>query len=128
MMHGFEDVTLTWKGEAFTVPANKQMLLIAKIEDALSGDTGQQALSVLFRREGPPYSRLAAAFAAALQYAGAKVSDEEVYLSIMADLSEGSRDKVTETVQGAVIALLSIISPPVGAGLSDAKASTGKKT
>jgi len=55
MMHGFEDVTLHWHGQAYTIPANRQMMLIAKIEDALSGDTGQQATSILFRKEGPPH-------------------------------------------------------------------------
>ena len=82
-MAGFEDVHLSWRGETFTVPASGQMRLIAKVEDALSGDTGKQALSILFRREGPPYTALASAYAAALRHAGAKVTDDEVYLSII---------------------------------------------
>jgi hypothetical protein len=112
-MLGFEPVTLTWKGVAYTVPAREQMLLIAKIEDALSGDTGQQAMTVLFRRQGPPHSNLAAAYGAALRHAGARVTDAEVYLSIQTDIAEKSRDEVMATIQGAIIGLLSIISPPV---------------
>lgn len=118
-MHGFEDVKIGWRGEEYTVPANRQMMLIAKIEDALSGDSGQQALSILFRKEGPPYTRLAAAYGAALRHAGAKVSDEDVYLSIMSDLASGSKADATRAIQGAVIALLSIISPPAAAVVAD---------
>ena len=111
-MHGFDDVTLTWKGQDYVVPANRQLMLIAKIEDALSGDSGQQAVSILFRKEGPPHSRMAAAFGAALRYAGANVADEEVYLSIHQDIASGSIDQVAAKVNMMVLSLLSIISPP----------------
>jgi len=112
-MQGFEDVTFEWGGKTFVVPANRQMMLIARVEDALSGDTGLQALSVLLRPEGPPYSRLAAAFGAALRYAGATVSDEEIYLTTMNDFAAG-RAEVAERNQRAVVALLSVIAPPFG--------------
>lgn len=117
-MQGFDDVTLTWRGQDYTVPANRQMALIAKIEDALSGDTGQQALTILFRREGPPYSRLASAFGAALRHAGARVTDDEVYLSIQADLVSKSKAEKTAAIQNCILALLSIISPPAVAQIS----------
>lgn len=117
-MSGFEDVTLAWRGQSYVVPANRQMRLIAKIEAALSGETGRQALSILFQREGPPYSALAEAFGAALRHAGASVTDEEIYLSIQADLTTKSRSEKTAMIQGAIISLLSIISPPAAASLS----------
>lgn len=118
-MRGFDDVTLAWQGVEYTVPANAQMMLIAKIEDALSGDTGQQALSVLFRREGPPYSRLAAAFGAALRHAGARVTDAEIYLSIQSDLVSKTNSQKTEAIQSCIMALLSIISPPAIEAMND---------
>ena len=127
-MQGFDDVTLSWRGASFVVPANRQMMLIAKIEDALSGDSGQQALSVLFRREGPPYSRLAAAFGAALRHAGASVTDEEVYLSIQTDLIAKSKAEQTAAIQSCIISLLSIISPPAVASANGKTADTEKKT
>lgn len=111
-MRGFEDVTLTWAGDDHVVPASNQLMLIAKIEDALSGDSGQQALSVLFRKEGPPHSRLAAAFGAALRHAGARVTDDEVYLSIQRDLAGQSKAMKTASIQSCIMALLAIISPP----------------
>ena len=127
-MQGFEDVTLSWQGQSYTVPANRQMMLIAKLEDALSGDSGQQALSVLFRKEGPPHTRLAAAFGAALRHAGASVTDEEVYLSIQRDLIAKSKADKTAAIQSAIYALLSIISPPAVASLKAAPEPAEKKT
>ena len=112
-MKGFEEVKLGWKGEWFVVPPERQLMLIAEIEDALSGASGRQALDVLLRKEGPPYSRLAAAYGAALRYAGADVSDQEVYLSIMEDISSGDANQAI-AVQSAVMALMSIIAPPLG--------------
>lgn len=123
-MQGFEDVTLSWRGESYTVPANNQMMLIAKIEDALSGESGQQALTILFRKEGPPHSRLAAAFGAALRHAGARVTDEEIYLSIQDDIAAKGKAEKTIAIQSCILALLSVISPPAYqaiAGRSDEK-------
>lgn len=127
-MHGFEDVTFGWGGMSYTVPANRQMGLVARVEDALSGDSGRQAISVLMQREGPPYSRLAAAFGAALRYAGAAVTDEEIYLSIMEDFTK-SRSDVAVKVQTVIVALLMVIAPPVGRSLNSngAKAAPEKK-
>jgi len=117
-MQGFEPVTLTWQGTENTVPAERQMLLIAKIEDALIGDSGKQAISVLFAKEGPPHSRLAMAFGAALRHAGAAVSDDAVYLSIQDDIANKSKAQKAVAIQSAIIALLSIISPPAARALT----------
>jgi hypothetical protein len=113
-MKGFEPVTFTWKGESYTVPAEGQLMLIARIEDALSFGTGEAAIVVLTRNGGPSHARLAAAFGAALRHAGADVSDDEVYLSLMEDFASGKAD-VASKVQGAVLALLSIVAPPIAA-------------
>ena len=115
-MHGFDDVTLGWKGDEFIVPANKMLMLVCKIEDALAGDSGEQALTVLMRRQGPPQARLAQAYGAALRYAGAHVTDDEVYLSLQSELSTGSAEGIA-AIQGAVINLIAIVSPPLGSVL-----------
>lgn len=114
-MQGFSDVTLGWQGDSFTVPANRQLMLIAKIEDALAGDGGEQAIAVLFRKNGAPHSRLAAAYGAALRYAGADVTDEAVYLSIQSDIATQSSKAVAASVQRMLMGLLAIISPPTAA-------------
>lgn len=116
-MQGFEDVTISWDGEDYVIPANRQLMLIAKMEDALAGGTGQQAISVLLRPEGPPYARVAMAFGAALRFGGAVVTDDEIYLKMMDDLAHDKAEAVI-AVQGAIMALLSIVSPPMGKALS----------
>jgi len=115
-MQGFDDVTFGWKGDEFTVPADKMLMLVCKIEDALAGDSGEQALTVLMRRQGPPHARLARAYGTALRYAGAVVGDDEIYLSLQEDLSKGSADGVA-AIQSAVINLIAVVSPPLGSVL-----------
>lgn len=124
-MQGFEDVTLSWQGEDYTVPANNVLMLIMRIEDALSGNSGEQAINVLLRNGGPPHSRLSAAFGAALRHAGAQVSDAEIYLSIQRDMASGG-SAAMEVVTSSVIALLGIMSPPLAAQV--AGGDDGKKT
>ena len=111
-MQGFEAVTLSWRGQSYTVPANQQMMLIAKLEDALEGESGKSAIEMLFRNGGPPHTALARAFGAALRYAGASVSDDEVYLSIHEDIASGSAKQAYAKTAGMIIALLAVISPP----------------
>lgn len=111
-MRGFEDVTLSWGGEEFTIPADRQMRLIAVIEDALLDHTGVPAVAVLSRRGGPSQSRLSAAYGAALRHAGAKVTDEEIYLTLQADIAE-QKVEVQNKIQAATLGLLAILSPPM---------------
>jgi len=111
-MKGFEPVTLAWKGNEHTVPADQQMRLIAEIEDALADRDGTPAVLGLTKRGGPSYSRLAAAYGAALRYAGAHVSDAEIYLSITEDLAKGDA-RAAVILQDAVLGLLAIIAPPI---------------
>ena len=118
-MQGFEDVTLSWQGAEYTVPANRQLMLIAKLEDALAPDGGQ-AIEALFREGGPKHTILAQAFGAALRYAGATVTDDEIYLSIHQDIATRSEQAVSLAIQTMILALLAIISPPTARALADA--------
>lgn len=126
-MIGFEDVTLSWQGKDYIVPANKQMMLIAKIEDALAGDSGQQAFTILFRKGGVPHSRLAMAYGAALRYAGAGVTDEEIYLSIHQDIADESRQQVAAKFSMMTMGLLALISPPAARRIAKATESPEAK-
>jgi hypothetical protein len=133
LMHGFEDVTLSWAGRDYVIPANRQMRLIAMVEDALSSGTGRQAIGILMQAEGPSYSRLAGAFGTALRYAGAPVSDDEIYLAIMQDFADGDHAESTRKIQAAVLSLLTLIAPPIAAEMTktaarDEKADDEKKT
>lgn len=112
MMKGFQDITLSWAGESYTVPADQQLRLIAEIEDALMDRDGTPAVAVLSRRGGPTQARLSAAFGAALRYAGAHVTDDEVYLTLQEDIANMNTD-VQSKIQAATLGLLAIVSPPV---------------
>lgn len=119
-MHGFEEVKLGWQGEEFAVPPERQLMLIAKIEDALAGSSGRQAVDILLQPSGPPMARLSQAYGAALRYAGASVSDDEVYLSIMEDFASGKADAAVK-VQSAIVALLAIVAPPIARKMAEAE-------
>lgn len=123
-MEGFEPVTLSWKGESYTVPAEGQLMLVARIESALREATGKPAMQALLQKGGPDYAALAMAFGAALRHAGAHVSDDDIYLSIQSDFATAQADTAI-AVQGCIMALISIISPPMGSALSGK--SSGKK-
>lgn len=93
----FEPVTISWKGEDYTVPADKVMRMIACIEDHVKvGD--------LIRPEGPGFVKLSMAYGSALRYAGARVADDEIYESIYA---QGADQFAT-----LVASLLTMMMPP----------------
>lgn len=71
----FDDVVLTWAGIDYTIPATKMMGAIARIEDHVT----LPELRNYGERGAVPLSRLASAFASVLRYAGAKLTDEDVY-------------------------------------------------
>lgn len=124
----FEPVTLGWRGEDYMIPAEKVLSLVAVIEDQLAGPSGLPAVVVLTNKPGPTHARLARAFGAALRFAGATVTDDEVYLSIQSDIVEGRADAAV-TIQGAIMALLAIVSPPAALKLrGGAKKKTERKS
>ena len=113
-MKGFEPVTLSWDGMDYTVPTHEQLMLIAQLEAIISGSDTHQTIPTLLKPTGPPTPILAKAYAHALRAAGADVTGDEIYLSIQEDLASGGSELVYEKVQGAVMDLIMIISPPLG--------------
>lgn len=109
-MAGFDDVTMSWDGKTYTVPADRVMRLVAKVEDVLIGDSGESALDVLMNKR--PTARISEAFEVALRYAGAPVAPGEVYLSIMQGLALSNPNHLEHTMR-AVMALLELLAPPV---------------
>ena len=109
-MAGFEDVTLSWNGIEYVIPATKMMMVVCRIEDVLCQDEDDNALDVLLRKRPP--ARLAAAFEAALNAAGARIEPGEVYISIMSALADGDANSLSRTME-TVMALLALIAPPV---------------
>lgn len=128
MSGGFQDVTLGWKGQDYILPAERQMPVIAKIEAALCPDGRGQPVQKLLSGKGLTYHQLASAYGLALRAAGARVTDEEVYLSIMGDLAEGDAG-AAQKMQLACLGLLEIVAPPVALKLrrssADAEGASG---
>lgn len=118
-MQGFEDIKLTWKGAEYVIPADRVLRAIAKIEDAIRGDSDRQAIQILTQKPGPTFTRIAMGYAAALQSAGAAVSADEVYLTIMQGLADGDDHETALGVQSAIFSMLAIMSPPIALALSE---------
>jgi hypothetical protein len=95
-MSVFQDVTLTWKGSDYTVPANQVMRLIAKVEDIIT-------LQDLSKEGGPKLSRLSEAYMMALSVAGCKVQHDEVYAAMFGD---GGADAISASVNGLLMMML----------------------
>ena len=115
MMKGFEDVTLAWRDEVYTIPAKRQMMLIAELEDILQKRDGTPADAGLL--SNPGWAKLAMAFGAALRYAGAKVSDDEIYLSITQNIADGDFSEMMR-MREATLGLLSIMAPPIASSFT----------
>lgn len=112
-MQGFDDVKLTWGGSEYVVPADRVFELVRRVEDILMNGGSVPAFVRLLQNK-VSQSNLAAAYAEALRFAGAQVTPQDVYLSIMNDFAADSASAARK-VQDAVIGLLCIISPPMAA-------------
>jgi hypothetical protein len=93
----FEPVTLTWQGGEYTVPADRVLGLIASVEEHIT-------LADLGRASTPKLAQLSYAYAAALRYAGARVTADEVYAACFRDTAS--------TVQALITSLLIMMIPP----------------
>jgi len=84
----FEDVSLTWEGKDYRVSRNKIMGLIAAIEERIP--------FTKLHSSNPPMSGIAQGYAAALRYAGARVSDEDVYASLFSSDGVGISQAISD--------------------------------
>lgn len=98
-MSVFKDVTITWGGEDYTIPAGDVMRTIAVLENEIS-------LQELTRPAGPPFAKLAFAYAIVLNRVGVKVSADEVYASLF------DGEQQAEVIGAATTGLLMIMMPP----------------
>jgi hypothetical protein len=101
-MGAFDAVTLSWEGRDHTIPANRVLGAIARIEDVVT----LEELSRYGERGTMPLAKLAMAYGAVLRYAGANVKDDEVFTGMFSDGQKQS-DLVT-----ALMSLLTMMLPP----------------
>lgn len=105
----FSDITVSWEGAEYIVPAREVMPLIAAVEHQLTiGRDGQSALQVIYRDGGPPLSNLAMAYAAVLKQAGVTVEAGEVYQQILV----GDKETGGQMMADAVVNLIALMMPP----------------
>lgn len=108
-MQGFDDIELTWLGQTYTVPANRQMELILRVEQGLIEGTGAQAYEILMRPSGPPLGQFSRVFAEALRYAGAPVQHIEVFREITGNVGRGDGALLQDAVM-QVMRILNLIA------------------
>ena len=108
-MSVFQDVTLDYDGNAYTVKSNKVMMLIAEVEDVIT-------LGEMTSGSKVPLAKVAMGYAAALNFAGAKVGTDEVYQSLFQHGSDGA--------VSAVAGLMALMIPP---GAIEKKPKAAKK-
>jgi hypothetical protein len=97
----FSDVELEWQGQLYTIASDRMMKAIAIIEGHI---TVSEILLVTVGRS-IPLSKLCMAYAAVLRYAGARVTDEQVYESVF----DGA--DVQGTMSRAVEKLMTMMLP-----------------
>jgi hypothetical protein len=82
MMSGvFDDISLDWKGKTYVIPADRVLGAVARIEQHIT-------LHEIFQyaeRGAAPMGILAQAYGSVLRYAGARISNDEVYDGMFED-------------------------------------------
>ena len=107
----FEDITLGWNGKTYIIPSDRVMGAVNRIEEHVPL---KELHDQMADRGTVKLGKLAAAYSSVLQYAGAKVSVDEVYGGLF---GEGA----TEAVMGAVEGLMSMLIPPTALTSGQAK-------
>lgn len=99
----FEPITLKWRDDEFVVPSNRVMGAIARVEEVV---TLKELLDELNDGGRIRMARLATAYATLLRYAGAGVTDEEIYADMF------GRETATATAQQSIHTILALMVPP----------------
>lgn len=105
-MSRFRPITFEYKGKSYTVPAERMMGLIDTIEEHI---TLAEIYSDGRERKTMRFGKLSAAYSAALNYAGADTSQEEVYFALFGDEAESAADTKAFNI---MMSLLTVMTPP----------------
>jgi len=100
-MSRFEEVAISFGGEDYTVAPNKVMGLIETVESVMT----IEEINSMLRANTIKRAQVSRAYASALIYAGAKVSQEDVYDSLF------SGEMLKNTVD-IMVGLLAMMIPP----------------
>jgi len=100
----FEEVTFKWRDQEYKIPPERVLKCIAAVESA-----GVTLGHLLYHGSiaSMPIATLSGGLGVALRFAGAKVTDEEVYDDLFAD-----RDKLREQGMMVMVMLQALMIPP----------------
>lgn len=98
----FEDITLGWNDKNYVIPADRVLGAVARIEHHVT----LQELLAYGERGTAPMAVLARAYASVLRYAGAQITDDEVYKGMFSD---GDTLKIVDDLMSG---LLGMMLPP----------------
>jgi len=102
------NITLTWKGKAYTIPEKKAFEVGDEIEDVLT------LYELAAMGERPKFHKLAKCFGIMLRFAGCKVSDRDVHSEMMRQIKDGAgEDMVAANAINALMAVLLDGAPEV---------------
>lgn len=116
-MQIFDDITFGWDGREYKIPSNRVLGAIARIEEIMTF----QELVIYQARGTLPLVKLSQAYGSALRYAGAIVTDEQVYYGMFS----GSDDKNSRMVT-ALTTLLMMMVPKDMKQVGGGSATKGK--
>lgn len=105
-MGAFDPIELEWRGRTYPIPPRKVLGAIARVEEHLTF----AELLAFGGRNTVATARLALAYGALLRYAGADVSDEDVYEGMFA--AQVSAAESADAIVTAVALLMSMMIPP----------------
>lgn len=127
-MRGFDDLSFVWKGVTYTLPSNKTLEAIARVEDIIT----LHELQRYSNKASTPLGKLSMAYGALLRFVGVKVSDVEIYEAMFGI----GKDADPKVIAESVITLISMMVPPaamqsakereVGKAIAAAAAETAK--
>lgn len=100
-MSFFEPITLKWDGRDYVIKADAVMEAVARIEAHVT----MEELHAAMNGRGIKRVELSRAFGSVLRYAGANVTDEDIYAGMFA------HDK-GNTVIAATVTLMAMMVPP----------------
>ena len=86
-MSVFQPVTFEWKGDDYTIPADKVLPIIADVESII---TFVELAAALDSGTKVPLATLSMVYGMVLRYAGADVSDDECYEAMFGDTGQNS--------------------------------------
>ena len=113
----FEDIKIKWDGTEYTIPSKKVMMAIALIEEHVTFSELGEAVR---KRGGFSLVKISAAYGSVLRFAGAEVSDEEVYGELL------SNEKMATNLQSVLNGLLAMMIPPSAIKDASKKALSGE--